>query len=118
MTLEFKVQGIPLIFCHMFAQEENGELDSENRELRGRLEAAQQRLELAVSRSAFAAAAAAQLPPQPPGGTGGASSGAAPAAERQLFTESAPTTPAPAPRRPLRAPKGAPNLERPVLLNY
>ncbi|BDA49546.1 probable protein BLISTER at N-terminal half [Coccomyxa sp. Obi] len=85
-------------------QEENRELDSENRELRSRLEAAQQRLELAVSRSAFAAAAA-QLPAQPPAGAGAASSGAPLAAARQLFTESAPTTPAPAPRRPLRAPK-------------
>ncbi|CAL8464577.1 g4112 [Coccomyxa elongata] len=87
-------------------QEENRELDSENWELRSRLEAAQQRLELAVSRSAFAAAAT-QLPQQPPAGAGGASSGVPPAAARQLFTESAPTTPAPAPRRPLRAPKEA-----------
>lgn len=95
----------------MIVQEENRELDSENRELRSRLEAAQQRLELAVSRSAFVAAAT-QLPQQPPAGASGASSGVPPAAARQLFTESAPVTPAPAPRRPLRAPKGAPTVHK------
>lgn len=90
----------------MVTQEENKELGSENGELRSRLEAAQQRLELAVSRSAFAAAAA-QPPPPPALASQPSESVGVHGGRRQLFTESAPSTPAQPLRRPLRAPKGA-----------
>ncbi|EIE19150.1 hypothetical protein COCSUDRAFT_67986 [Coccomyxa subellipsoidea C-169] len=82
-------------------EEESRELGTENAELRSRLEAAQQRLELAVSRSTFVAAA-----PQPQAAASEpAEAAAACGGRRQLFTESAPSTPAQPLRRPLRAPK-------------
>jgi hypothetical protein len=97
------------------AQGEARRLRAANGELSARLETAQQRLELAVARAAApappaAAAAAAELAQQ---GTAGPQLPAAPdarqgRARRQLFMQSAPSTPAQAPQRPLlRAPPGA-----------
>lgn len=90
-----------------------------------RLEAAQQRLELAVSRSAFLASASAAasshqrqqpklsrpsaapasdfVPAQGQPGQGQQGSGQG----QQIFMQSAPSTPMQPPRRHLRAPKGA-----------
>lgn len=88
---------------NLVAQEENRELGRSCTELRSRLEAAQQRLELAVSRSTFVPSATAAQPHQPAAARSGDAAGDS---RRQLFTESAPASPAPPPRRPLRAPRG------------